>query len=271
LTDVVMLTKNSMFPRIGDVVAAVKMIPDCRLIVVDGGSTDGTREFFESQGAVVVDDSRGNRGTARQKGMDLVTSEFFAFVDSDVLLPPHWYEDALGHFTEETGGISTAIIQSGVMGKQQRALAALYRRKPTQLGGVFDTAAALVRTAAVRGFKIPPDVDEGEDAYIGQRMKLDGWECSRVSNPVAFHFYQEPKGYLPTFKGARLTGRYGWRTRKYMVGALLRSIPEGIFIGVYSRDFRAGQLRIRDGALALAGYLRGEAESKGLSRTSAGG
>ena len=70
--DVVFLTKNSMKPCLKECLDAVYAnVPVGRLLVIDGGSTDGTLDVVKTYAnCVVIDDVGGNRATARQKGIE---------------------------------------------------------------------------------------------------------------------------------------------------------------------------------------------------------
>ena len=66
---------------------------DVKLVVVDDGSTDRTREYLESFGydelhAVYHDENQG-QSAARNSGIEDASGEYIAFLDSDDLLYPH--------------------------------------------------------------------------------------------------------------------------------------------------------------------------------------
>lgn len=56
------------------------------LIVIDGGSTDGTIEFLEQQKITYFNIGKTGLSHARQFGVDKVSTEFVALVDSDNIL-----------------------------------------------------------------------------------------------------------------------------------------------------------------------------------------
>jgi rSAM/selenodomain-associated transferase 2 len=58
------------------------------IIVVDGGSTDGTREWLKTQANVRVLDSARGRGVQLDAGARAATGEIFLFLHGDCLLPP---------------------------------------------------------------------------------------------------------------------------------------------------------------------------------------
>lgn len=257
--DVVMLTRNSMKPSLQETLESVfANVPVNRLIVVDGGSSDGTVELVSRQrNAAVIDDSAGTRATARQKGIESVTTEFFAFIDSDVILQKDWYGQAMEWFDRKVGGVATFPIQMGDEADAQRAIARLYRLKSVnELAGRkrFDTAAAVIRAEAVRGMKIPRELQAGEDEFIGRFIQGRGFRAFVVPRPVVHHQRTEPQTDNPITRG-RLLRRQGWRTRSYLLRQFLLSIPEGAFIWLYTGNFGAGKQRIRYSALALVGYL----------------
>ncbi len=57
------------------------------IIVVDGGSTDGTREWLKTQAKVRVLDSARGRGVQLHAGAQAATGEAFLFLHGDCLLP----------------------------------------------------------------------------------------------------------------------------------------------------------------------------------------
>jgi glycosyltransferase involved in cell wall biosynthesis len=90
--DVVMLTKDSMPYVMEAILAVYRWIPVNRLILVDGGSTDGTLEYARTFHGVEVINDAGTRATARQKGIEAVKTEWHVHVDSDVILCENWMQ-----------------------------------------------------------------------------------------------------------------------------------------------------------------------------------
>lgn len=71
------------------------------LIIIDNGSTDGSPEFFESQGAKVIRNN-GNYSYpyCQNKGIDAASFEVFAFLNNDIIVSPEW-DDRLLKVMEE--------------------------------------------------------------------------------------------------------------------------------------------------------------------------
>lgn len=73
--------------------------PD-EVIIIDGGSTDRTREMAQKHGARVITVAHRGIGFARQKGLEAASGDIIAFTDSDTVVPPDWLskiEETLSH------------------------------------------------------------------------------------------------------------------------------------------------------------------------------
>lgn len=90
--EIIIPTWNSM-PEFKE---TIKSIPDAfknlktEVFVVDKSSTDGTREYAEDHGCHVLIDNH-SLGSARLTGVKAVESDSLFFIDSDIVLPEHWF------------------------------------------------------------------------------------------------------------------------------------------------------------------------------------
>ena len=188
--DVVMLTKNSEKTLNKCLKAVYENVPLNRLIVVDGYSNDKTleilRKFQEKQGSIIVIQDRGTRSTARQKGIDQVRTEWFMFVDSDVVLCQDWYKKAQKHLCQKVGAVWGIEVWSTI---QKPAILKLFlwiTRKIFDLrGGTHDT---LIRTDLVRDIKIPENLHVFEDTYIKDWITQKGYKLIACYNPFCIHY-----------------------------------------------------------------------------------
>ncbi|MFB3889135.1 MAG: glycosyltransferase family 2 protein [Candidatus Bathyarchaeia archaeon] len=188
--DVVLLTLNSDRKLKACLASVYQNVPVGTLIAVDGGSTDRTLEildqFNHQHGNVRVIHDRGTRATARQKGIEAVTSDWFMFVDSDVVLCRSWHQKALRYIEEDVGAVWGIEVWSTLRNAATLDMFLRVTWKIFELrGGTHDT---LIRTAAVRGIRIPWNMHVFEDAYIKDWIETKGFRVVACYNPFCIHY-----------------------------------------------------------------------------------
>jgi glycosyltransferase involved in cell wall biosynthesis len=191
--DVVLLTMNSEKVLVRCLTSVYQNVPVGRLIVVDGGSVDGTlgilRRFDEKFHNVKVISDRGTRATARQKGIANVEMEWFMFVDSDVVLCKDWYQKALKYVDKDVGAVWGIEVWSTIKSQATLKVFLWITRKIFELrGGTHDT---LVRTELVKDIKIPAELHVFEDAYIKDWINKKGCKVVPCYDPYCIHFRPE--------------------------------------------------------------------------------
>ncbi|UCH31801.1 MAG: glycosyltransferase family 2 protein [Candidatus Bathyarchaeota archaeon] len=187
--DVVVLTKNSEETLWGCLEAIYKNVPINRLIVVDGYSTDSTldiiNEFEDKYHNVILISEKGTRGKARQTAIGMIQTEWFAFVDSDVLLCDKWFEKAEKLIKADVGAIWGIELWSVI---KNPAILALFKRITMKIfdtrGGTHDL---LVRYEAIKDIEIPDDLHVFEDAYIKQWIIEKGFKVVSTYDPFCIH------------------------------------------------------------------------------------
>lgn len=191
--DVVMLTKNSERLLRACLTSVYKNVPVNNLIIVDGYSTDATlkiaEEFQEKYGNVVVIQDTGTRGSARQKAIDHVKTDWFMFVDSDVILCDDWFAKAEKLIKENVGAVWGIEIWS-VLRKMK--ILKLFERITIKIfekrGGTHDL---LVRSAAVKDIHIPFYLHTYEDSYIKSWICRKGYDVIPAYEPYCIHYRPE--------------------------------------------------------------------------------
>jgi len=262
--DVVLLTKNSLKPCLKDCLESIyRNVPVNRLIVVDGGSTDGTLKLIQQYPKVeVIDDSGGNRATARQKGIEAVETEWFMFVDSDVILCEGWFDKAAKLINDNVGAIwGVAVPIEPHYYNMIKAMSKLYRypikkylvkQIRNQRCPTHDT---LFRTKLLKDIKIPKDLHVLEDDYIGKWIIKKGYRFLKTESPYCLHNLGERN----RIENAIL---YGYLKHKYKAwnfkASLLRFIlafPKAFWILSCTGDFIAAKRQILNYCMAFKGWL----------------
>jgi glycosyltransferase involved in cell wall biosynthesis len=188
--DVVLLTKDSERVLRQCVESIYQNVPVAQLIVVDGYSKDKTlailREFDAKHHNVRIVMDRGNRATGRQKGIDLVTAEWFLFVDSDVVLCRDWYQKAKQYIQPDVGAVWGIEVWSTITNPKTLRLFLKTTRKIFEVrGGTHDT---LIRTSAIKDIKIPAALHVFEDAYIKDWITAKDFKVIACYSPFCVHY-----------------------------------------------------------------------------------
>jgi len=117
--DVIVLTKNSEYILEGCLNSIYSNIPINNLIVIDDFSTDSTlsilNDFDKKYGNVRIVEKNGSRAIARELGIKNAETEWFLFVDSDVVLCNGWYKKASKNMGDDVGaiwGLNIDVIQN---------------------------------------------------------------------------------------------------------------------------------------------------------------
>ena len=188
--DVVILTKNSQRLLTRCIASVYENVPVNTLIVVDGYSTDNTLKiiegFQEKHGNVRLVQDRGPRGRARQVGIGRVETDWFMFVDSDVVLSGNWLAKAEKLIRDDVGAIWgmeiwSILRKSKILKLFERVTVKIFEKR----GGLHDL---LVRRKAIVGIAVPSNLHTYEDAYIKSWIGAQGYKVIAVYEPYCTHF-----------------------------------------------------------------------------------
>jgi glycosyltransferase involved in cell wall biosynthesis len=259
--DVILLTKNSECMLRNCLDSLYSNVPVNRLIVVDGYSSDNTLQILKEYPKVLIVFDDGTRATARQKGIKMIETEWFMFLDSDVVLKKGWFD------------IVTSLIQPHIGGVQGRelpifeeldeiadAIATLKRRfgfpvKKTIFGWRAFMGDTLIRTEAVKDIRIPPWLHVYEDNYIQRYIVKRGFKWVETKEHVCLHHgrpYQK--------QGLILAGIYGYLegylTFKKTLFSTLVCIPKAIIVTLYTKKMKYLKFIIYRQFLTFIGVMK---------------
>ncbi|MGF3522435.1 MAG: glycosyltransferase family 2 protein [Candidatus Bathyarchaeia archaeon] len=196
--DVVLLTKNSEHLLAQCLTSIYQNVPVNNLIVVDGVSTDGTLQILEKfnrqHGNIKVFSLNGSRAKAREKGISHVETEWFLFVDSDVILCPDWFKKAQKDLQPDVGavwGVNIDVIPNMTYKRVVKLQSLIARHSFTLRGGTHDT---LIRRKLVWDIKIPEELHTYEDSYIMKWIRAKGYKTV-IGNDVYCLHYKPPENW----------------------------------------------------------------------------
>lgn len=236
--DVIMITNNSQKPCLVESInSIVDNIPLNRLIVVDNFSSDETINIIKSYSNIntIIIQKYCNRGMAREIGIKKVETDWFAFVDSDIILEKDWFKLIANNLSKKIGAIEGNVkSKEGVVQK-------------IRTNGRGYTNCTLIKTDLVKDIKIPEDMVVYEDQYIRKYIEKNGYKWLKVASPCSVHLSKSNR-LNDAFEIGKMSGKYQldpfW---KY---------PSSFFIIVIKRIF-GGQESPLISYRLLTGYLRG--------------
>jgi glycosyltransferase involved in cell wall biosynthesis len=225
--DIVVLTKNSDRLLRECLASVYANVPVNKLIVVDGYSTDKTLEilgeFKKKHENVTLIQDRGTRATARYKGIRRVTTPWFMFVDSDVVLCKDWFKKASRYLQDDVGAVWGTEVWSTIQSPSMLKLFLWITRKIFDArGGTHDT---LVRLDSVRDMQIPAKLHVFEDAYIKDWITKKGYKVIACYDPYCIHYRPQS---VWTFKGSMKLVAEAFRFGSFKLVAKL-ILPYGVY------------------------------------------
>jgi glycosyltransferase involved in cell wall biosynthesis len=268
--DVVLLTKNSEKPYLKMCLESIYTnIPLRKLIVIDGYSSDNTLRILDNYPDVSVIQMHGSRGASRQIGIDEVETEWFAFIDSDVILCKKWYDKIRMHINNSTGAVwGVAIPTSPSDLKRCLAVSKFYRRslentmliEGNRRGMLHDT---IIRTDLVKDIKIPSELHVWEDHYLKQHIINKGFEWISTNSSYCHHFAnlgaRNIHDLIDFGRIARSYGYYSWR--RILLFAIL-GLPKASWIYVLTRDANVAKWQLDAYRMIIAGWLSNDTPTK---------
>jgi len=202
--------------------AAARHYGNVEIIIVDNGSTDGSREFLEQQRSErlrVLDFPNGNVGGVRNLGASRAEGSFLSFIDVDCTIPVEYFSEALATISREgadaTGSPYALPPDAGLLERTWWDIhvpASEGWVSYLNAGNFFCTNEAFQN---VGGFDV--SLESGEDTELGLRFLKEGYRIYLSYSVCAFHhgnpkslgqFYRKQiwhgLGALGTFRHKRM-------------------------------------------------------------------
>jgi glycosyltransferase involved in cell wall biosynthesis len=204
--DVCIPTWNSGLTLARCLESIMREIPVNKIMIIDGFSTDDTIKIAQRYGVLIAQKKCG-LGKARQYLIEDVTSKYFAFIDSDVILRKGWFKSVLKKIESDTriGEVSGLFYSDNqqdrhfyeVIFRRMRANDQMWER-----GYLINT---LVRTDAVKGVIIPEWMNNYEDKFIANYARSKGYRVVFTKNASCDHIVGESSFWKTCF-GRRYHG-----------------------------------------------------------------
>lgn len=227
----VVITVLNERETIGGLTSALKSqtLQPAEIIIVDGGSTDGTWEWLRKAPGIRAIQKRGNRSAGRNFGVSQSKSPVIAFTDAGCIPQPDWLQELTKPFADAQVQVVSGYYKGSPNNVFEKCLVPYVLVMPDQVAGEFLPATrsmALRRSVWNTSGGFNQKLGHNEDYEYAHRLKK--------------------LGYRFTFAPAAVVG---WQPRKNLRQAAW------MFLRFAIGDAQAGILRSKVKLLALRYYL----------------
>ncbi len=175
------------------------------IVIVDGGSTDGTVDLLQKYPVKIVIDTRKNRGVARNTAVNNCKGEIIAFTDADCTPLKSWLTDHVSvHSDPHVLVVAGAVLQGGDFGLPTTIYHQTYfatqspttsRRKTWEIA----SANASFKTSTFKLVGPFPELDRGEESLLSWRVLQAGFDVVFDPSPRVVHLHSH-MSYRSLFK-----------------------------------------------------------------------
>lgn len=170
--------------------AATGMDRRCEILVVDGGSSDGTTATAEDQGARVVESAPG-RGVQLSEGARHAGGRWLLFLHADTVPEKGWAEAVFRHCDDPANGERAATFRFALddTSRAARRLEAVVAWRTAALGLPYGDQGLLISRGfydSIGGFRPLPLMEDVDMVRRIGRRRLDVLDVAAVTSAVRY-------------------------------------------------------------------------------------
>jgi glycosyltransferase involved in cell wall biosynthesis len=202
---------------LGPCLEAIERSDPAEIIVVDGLSTDGTREIAREHGARVLSDEGRGVAAARILGAEAATTRYVAVIDADVRLTPGALARLLDEFRRDGyTGLQAGLRSVSDGGYWSQALA--HHHRTSRSRNWFGVVATIFERSSLLEYSFDETFLSGEDVDLRWRLQRAGAKIGVSTETVVEHRFGRGWDFAlgqwlaDGRAGARMLGSHGPRS-----------------------------------------------------------
>ena len=183
------------------------------ILLVDGLSTDGTREIAASYDLTIVDNPQKSHRTGVNRGFECAKGELVAYADADCIVDKNWIQNSIKYFEADSqvAGVTGPIHLPPQQSAFAKAVAFLFSlaaalgkssHKETQqtveVVKDFPTCNAIYRKAALNAIMpLAENLLGGADVELNYLLRQRGFSLLSTPDVKVWHYKREtPRGFF---------------------------------------------------------------------------
>lgn len=184
----------------------IQEIPANCIRIVDNFSSDDTLRIAKKYKTSVLQ-RRCGIGKARQILIESVTTDFFAFIDSDAVLRKGWFDAMMDEMksNQKIGVVGGLFFDDNPQNRHFWEVSYARMRPDDPMWERGYLISALMRTQAVKGISIPEWMINYEDKFIREFIRSNGFRWVITKRAICDHLVGE-SGFWETIRGKRYFG-----------------------------------------------------------------
>lgn len=201
---VIVIAKNAA-STLDECLSAVQYNSPAELIVVDGDSTDGTKELARQYTPRIYSDGGGGKGLARQLGAEQATQEYLVYIDTDVFLAEGALNTLLREFQDSGCVAMHALLEPCPQGHkwtywewaawQHAQLSSALSHHQTHI----EIQACILRRETVLKCGFETGYGGGlDDIDLEDRLIIEGHRLGISSASASFHYRADLSSFVNT-------------------------------------------------------------------------
>jgi len=194
-----LIVAKDVYEVLPEAIDGLKTYPFSKVVVVVARET-GKPSWCD---VLVVD--KGRLGKARNRGVDLVDSDFICMVDADIILTKNYVKTLIENFRDPMVAVVGGKLESYTKSLYALVKAQIFRGY-CKVHSDVPCGGTIYRTSVLKKERFNDSLASGEDHELHVRLKRNNYKVVYTEKASCFHFYKgnmKKEVFLCMLSGAR--------------------------------------------------------------------